>query len=127
MLVAYASAGFAYATSPKATWSSAPLDITFAAATGTGSAPASFTCSPSISDITLRIIVSNPLRMSLTAIPSSFSSCSSTPDGVMFTAHCLVSATLCKGTYQGLVQIRQPDNYRDIPANQKIVITVTVT
>jgi len=46
---------------------------------------------------------------------------------VMFTAHCLVSATLCKGTYQGLVQIRQPDNYRDIPANQKIVITVTVT
>src|SRR5207249_10807915 len=29
--------------------------------------------------------------------PSSFSSCSSTPDTVMFTAHCLVSATLCKG------------------------------
>jgi len=65
--------------------------------------------------------------MSLTATPSSFSSCSSTPDTVMFTAHCLVSAALCRETYQGLVQIRQPDNYRDIPANQKIIITVAVT
>jgi len=110
MLIAYTSAGFA-----------------FAAATGTGSATGSFTCSPSISDITLRILVSNPMRMSLTATPSSFSSCSSTPDTVMLTAHCLVSAALCKGSYQGLVQIRQPDNYRDVPANQKIVITVTVT
>src|SRR6266496_2688372 len=127
MLVAYASAGFAYAMSPKATWASAPLDMTFAAATGTGSATGSFTCSPSISDITLRVIVSNPMRMSLTATPSSFSSCSSTPNAVTFTAHCLVSAPACRGTYQGLVQIRQPDNYRDIPANQKIVITVTVT
>ena len=127
MLVAYASAGFVYAASPKATWSSAPLDISFAATTGTGSAPGSFTCSPSISDITLRVIVSNPLRMSLTATPSSFSFCGSASLAVRFTAHCLVSATLCKGTYQGLVQIRQPDNYRDIPANEKIVITVTVT
>src|SRR6266487_7047062 len=127
MLVAYASAGFAYATSPKATWTSAPLNISFAATTGMGSAPGSFTCSPNISGITLRVIVSNPLRMSLTATPSSFSSCSSTPDTVTLTAHCLGSATLCKGAYQGLVQIRQPDNYRDKPANQKIVITVTVT
>jgi len=45
----------------------------------------------------------------------------------MLTAHCLVSASLCRGTYQGLVQIREPGSYRDIPANEKIVITVTVT
>ena len=127
MLAAYASAGLAYAASPKATWVSAPLDIGFAAATGTGSAPGSFTCSPSISDITLRVIVSNPLRMSLTATPSSFSFCGSASLAVRFTAHCLVSATLCKGSYQGLVQIREPGSYRDIPANEKIVITVTVT
>ncbi len=122
MLVAYASAGFAYATSPKATWAADPLSISFVAITGSGGSSDSVTCSQNISGPTLRTLISNPTRMSLTALPSSFS-CNSSPSTVTFKAQCLVTAAMCRGTYHGLVQIR--DGYRDIPANLNIVITVT--
>ena len=125
MLVAYASAGFVYATSPKATWAANPLTISFPATKGSESTSDFLTCSSNISGISLRTIVSNPTRMSLTAELLSEASCSSSLSGVNFTVHCLVSADLCRGTYHGLVQIRQDANYRVIPANLKVVITVT--
>jgi hypothetical protein len=48
-----------------------------------------------------------------------------TPNAVTLTANCLVSSVLCQGSYSGLVQIRQPANYRDIPANLVVNIVVT--
>ena len=64
--------------------------------------------------------------MSLTTTRSSFASCSSTPDTVTLIATCLVPAAQCVGTYQGLVQIRNPANYYgNIPANLKVTIVVT--
>ncbi len=123
MLVAYASVGFATSTTPKATWTTSPLTITFAATSLTGIAHDSFRCIPSASGVVLDAKVSTG-RVSLTAVPST-SSCSSSLDMVTLTAHCLVPAAQCKGSYSGLVQIRQPANYRNIPANLSVSIVVT--
>ncbi len=66
------------------------------------------------------------VNIALTVAPSSFASCSSTPDTVTLTATCLVPAAQCVGTYQGIVQIRNPANYYgNIPANLKVTIVVT--
>jgi hypothetical protein len=61
--------------------------------------------------------------MSLTSSPVGVS-CASSETSVTFTAHCLVSADLCRGTYHGLVQLRQDDGYRNFPSNLNIVIIV---
>ncbi|MBO0888537.1 hypothetical protein J2P12_05490 [Candidatus Bathyarchaeota archaeon] len=124
MFVAYASAGIAYASSTKTTWSSNPLTLTFAASDGSGSASDSVSCNQNLSDLSLRISVSDPTRMSLTSSPVGLS-CSGSATTVTFTAHCIASADACRGTYHGLVQLRQNSGYRNFPANLKIVITVT--
>src|SRR5437667_11213381 len=111
-------------SSPKATWAVNPVTITFPATLGTGTKPDSFTCSPTSSGITLTAKASTS-KVSLSVTPSSFASCGSIPDVVTLTAHCLVPAAQCKGTYSGLVQIRQPANYRNIPANLGVTIVVT--
>jgi hypothetical protein len=64
-------------------------------------------------------------KVRLSVAPSSFASCGSSPNAVTLTANCLVSAAQCRGTYSGLVQIRQPANYRDLPANLAVTIVVT--
>src|SRR5439155_24907872 len=120
----YASAVSSTSTSPKATWAVNPVTITFPATVGTGTKPDSFTCSPSASGIIL-IAKASTSKVSLSVAPSSFASCGSIPDVVTLTAHCLVPAAQCRGTYSGLVQIRQPANYRNIPANLGVTIVVT--
>ncbi len=123
MVGAYAAVGFAATSTPHATWAVNPVTITFPAGT-IGTKGDSFTCSPSTSGITLIAKVSTS-RVSLSVSPASFGSCGSTPDSVTLTAQCLVSAALCRGSYSGLVQIRQPANYRNIPDN--LVVNVVVT
>ncbi len=124
MVGAYAAVGFATTSQPKATWAVNPVTITFPATAGTGTKGDSFTCSPSTSGITL-IAKASTSNVDLSVGPSSFASCSSSPDAVTLTAHCLVPAAQCRGTYSGLVQIRQPANYRNIPANLAVTIVVT--
>jgi hypothetical protein len=64
--------------------------------------------------------------ITLTVAPTSLGSCGSTPDTVTITVSCDVPAAQCAGTYQGLVQIRNPTNYYgNIPDNLKITIIVT--
>ena len=123
MVVAYASVGLAMGTTPKATWTTSPVTIIFTAASGTGTAHDSLTCIPSATGIVLDAKVSQG-AVSLTASLAT-SSCSSSADLVTLTAHCLVPATQCNGSYSGLVQIRQPANYRNIPANLPVSIVVT--
>ena len=123
MVGAYAEVGFAATSSPHATWAVNPVTMTFPAGT-IGIKLDSFTCSPSATGITLTAKASTS-RVSLSVAPGSFSSCGSSPDLVTLNAQCLVSAALCRGSYQGLVQIRQPANYRNIPDNLMVNIVVT--
>ena|SRR2546429_3521261 len=125
MVGAYVSVGPIQSAAPKAGWGTDPVTITFAATAGQGSAIDSFTCDPSTTSITL-ISHASTENIALSVAPSSFASCSLTPDSVTLTATCLVPAAQCVGTYQGLVQIRNPANYYgNIPANLKVTIVVT--
>ena len=124
MIAAYAAVGFSASNQPKATWATNPVTITFSGASAHGTASDSFTCSPAASSV---IIVSKSAssKVSLTATPSTFPSCGSIPNTVTLTATCLVPAAQCKGTFNGQAQIRQPANYRNIPANLAITIIVS--
>src|SRR2546428_1330784 len=124
MVGAYGEIGFATTSQPKATWAVNPVTITFPATAGTGTKGDSFTCSPATSSLTL-IAKASTSNLDLSVAPSSFASCGSSPNSVTLTAHCLVSPAQCRGTYSGLVQIRQPANYRNIPANLAVTIVVT--
>src|SRR5438034_632568 len=125
MVGAYVSVGPIQSAAPKAGWGTDPVTITFAATAGQGSAIDSFTCDPSTTNVIL-VAHESTVNIALSVAPSSFASCSSTPDTVTLTATCLVPAAQCVGTYQGLVQIRNPANYYgNIPANLKVTIVVT--
>src|SRR5437773_4714527 len=125
MVGAYVSVGPIQSAAPKAGWGTDPVTITFASAAGQGSAIDSFTCDPSTTNVML-VAHESTVNIALSVAPSSFASCSSTPDTVTLTATCLVPAAQCVGTYQGLVQIRNPANYYgNIPANLKVTIVVT--
>src|SRR5437667_12214219 len=125
MVGAYVSVGPIQSAAPKAGWGTDPVTITFASAAGQGSAIDSFTCDPSTTNVIL-VAHESTVNVALSVAPSSFASCSLTPDAVTLTATCLVPAAQCVGTYQGLVQIRNPANYYgNIPANLKVIIVVT--
>ncbi len=125
MVGAYVSVGPIQSAAPKAGWGTDPVTITFASAAGQGSAIDSFTCDPSTTNVIL-VAHESTVNVALSVAPSSFASCSLTPDTVTLTATCLVPAAQCVGTYQGLVQIRNPANYYgNIPANLKVTIVVT--
>ncbi len=125
MVGAYVSVGPIQSAAPKAGWGTDPVTIMFAATAGQGSAIDSFTCDPSTTNVIL-VAHESTVNVALSVAPSSFASCSSTPDTVTLTATCLVPAAQCVGTYQGLVQIRNPANYYgNIPANLKVTIVVT--
>ena len=125
MVGAYVSVGPIQSAAPKAGWGTDPVTLTFAATAGQGSTIDSFTCDPSTTNVIL-VAHESTVNIALTVAPSSFASCSSTPDTVTLTATCLVPAAQCVGTYQGLVQIRNPANYYgNIPANLKVTIVVT--
>src|SRR2546428_11545191 len=114
--MAYAELASPAALVPRPTWQTNTVKITFPATVGTGSTARSFTCSPAAIGVTL-IVRGSPSRVTLSVSPPSFSYCGSSPDTVLLTVHCLVPTSQCRGTHSGLVQIRQPATYRDIPAN----------
>ncbi len=126
IVFSYASVAFSpsLTSTPKATWTINPLTFSFSAAAGSVSASDSVSCSPNAGFVQLRPKSSNPAKLALSASPPSVASCASSPATVTVTATCLVSANLCRGSYAGQVQVRQPANYRDIPATLKVFITV---
>ena len=115
----YASV-LASTSSPKALWSTNPITITVSG--GTGSATDSFKCAPPyISPVVLSTKVNKPLLVSLTAIPSAFSSC-----GPSFTTFTLTAHSAVPGTYSGNVTIRQGSLYGTaIPPSLAVNIVVT--
>ena len=124
MVGAYVAVAFSASTVPKATWLKNPLSLSFQGSNGTGGTVDSVTCGRAAVGLTLNTHVSKPDLLALNASPSAFS-CNSSPSIVSLTATCLVSAAQCRGNYQGIVRIRQPANYRDIPENLQVEIVVT--
>jgi len=123
MIGAYVAVAFSASTVPKATWFKNPLSLSFQGSNGIGGTVDSVTCSRAALGLTFNTHVSKPNLLALNASPSAFS-CNSSPLIVSFTATCLVSAAQCRGNYQGIVRIRQPANYRDIPENLQVDIVV---
>ncbi len=121
-------------TTPKVTWTTSPLTISFAAVDLSGSATDTFSCSPStgpstgglspLSAITLRTVSNSPGIIGLAVAPAGFSNCGASLLQVTVVATCQVAASQCKGSFTGLVQVRQPTNYRDLPANLQVTINV---
>jgi len=124
MVGAYAAVGFAASAAPKALWSANPVTITFSGSAGSGSVTEDVKCAPKIADVNFKTSVSNPTKVSLTTNPTGEASCGPAPDPVTVTAHCLVAAPACKGTYTGTVTIFQ-GYYSTIPPSLAVTIVVT--
>ncbi len=112
-------------TTPKVTWATSPLTISFTGLAGSGSAADGFTCKPGTNLIVMRTVSNSPATIAISVSPLSLASCGSTPQSVTVSVACLVPADQCRGSYTGLVQVRQPANYRDLAANLNLQITVT--
>ena len=126
MVGAYAAVGFASSSAPKALWSANPVTITFSGSGGVGSSGGigeSVKCAPKVDNVVFHTTVSNPAKISLTTSPNGEATCGPAPDTVTVTAHCLVAAALCKGTYSGTVSILQ--GYANIPPSLSVTIIVT--
>ena len=111
-------------TTPKVTWTTSPLAISFAATDGSGSATDTFSCSPSAGAVSLRTVSNSPGIIALTTVPINFGNCGASLLQVTVIATCQVAASQCRGSYSGLVQVRQPTNYRNLPANLQVSIVV---
>src|SRR5205809_7546365 len=127
LVAAGLGAGYYFASAESnfvITWSQNPLMIKFSARSATsGSAPDSFTCSPSVAPVTLKAQSSVPDKIALTVSPSAFSSCGSTPDNVVVTASCTQQVpSFCDGQYTGSVTVCGPNPYTCL----KQVLAVTV-
>src|SRR5206468_12640210 len=111
-------------TGSKVTWTMSPLPISCAAADGSGSATDTVSCSPAAGAVTFRTDSDSPGVIAITVIPASFSNCGTSLLQVTVVATCQVAASQCKGSFNGLVQVRQPTNYRNLPANLQVNINV---
>lgn len=131
-LVAVVALGVGYYSASAAksfpvTWSVSPLMIKFnASGSFSGSAPDSFTCSPTVSPVTLQAFSSTPDVISITVSPSSFTRCGPTPDNVVVTASCTAdNSSFCDGEFTGSVQVCGGTSYTCL--KQSLVVTVAVT
>ena len=123
MVGAYAAVSFASVTAPKTLWSANPVTITFSGSAGSGSVGLDVKCAPKVTDVVFHTSVNNPTKVSLTTSPTGEASCGPAPDPVTVTAHCLVAAPACKGTYTGTVTTLQ--GYFTIPPSLAVTIVVT--
>ena len=123
MVGAYAAVGFAASSAPKAIWSANPLTITFSGSAGSGSVGEFVKCAPKVTSVNFKTSVNNPVKVSLTVSPTGEATCGPSPDPVTVTAHCLVAALACKGSYTGTVTIFQ--GYSTIPPSLAVTIVVT--
>jgi hypothetical protein len=126
MVGAYAAVSFASLTAPKAVWSANPVTITFSGSAGTGSSGSIgefVKCAPKVDDVVFHATPSNPTKVSLAVSPGEEATCGPAPDAVTVTAHCIVAAPNCKGTYSGTVSILQ--GYNSLPPSLAVMIVVT--
>jgi len=126
MVGAYAAVGFASSTAPKALWATNPVTITFSGSGGassSGSVGETVKCAPKVDNVVFHTTVNDPTKLSLTVSPGGEATCGPAPDAVTVTAHCLVAAPNCKGTYKGTVTIFQ--GYSTIPPSLAVTIVVT--
>ena len=123
MVGAYAAVGFAASSAPKAIWSANPVTITFSGSAGSGSVGEFVKCAPKVTNVNFKTSVNNPVKVSLTVSPTGEATCGPSPDPVTVTAHCLVAAPACKGSYTGTVTIFQ--GYSTIPPSLAVTIVVT--
>jgi hypothetical protein len=69
---------------------------------------------------------SQPGNIALSAKPSIFPSCGSTPNKIFLQASCLVKASQCVGTYQGMITVQQASTYTNLATSGlKVIIVVT--
>jgi len=125
-------AGYYSASAAKSfpvAWGVNPLMIKFnASGSFSGSAPDSFTCSPSVSPVTLQAFSNQPDFITITVSPSSFPHCGPTPDDVVVTASCTPDHQdfSCDGDqYTGSVQVCGGTSYTCL--KQTLVVDVAVT
>ncbi len=113
-------------TNPRVTWTTSPLTISFAATDGSGSATDTFNCSITTGPISFRTVSNSPGIIALTLVPAGFNDCGASLLQVTVVANCVVTVSVsqCKGSFSGLVQVRQPTNYRNLPANLQVNINV---
>ncbi len=136
ILVAFVTVGlgagyyFAAASTPSfaVSWSVRPLNIRFQISHGfSGSAQDSFTCSSTISPVTLKAVSNYPAFITLTVSPSSFPSCGSTPDNITVTASCTPAHmdSSCDGDqYTGTVTVCGPTPYTCV--KQALAVNIAV-
>ena len=110
---------------PKVTWLTKPLVITFNANSLFGSAGDLFTCSPSTQLVVDRPISSSPNILAISTNPTSFASCTSAAQSITVTGTCLVPPAQCRGSYNGVIQTRQPATYRNLADPLQVSINVT--
>jgi hypothetical protein len=113
-------------------WTVSPLKIKFSIVHATsGSAPDSFTCSPSVSPVTLQAFSSAPDIITITLSQTSFPTCGSSPDNLVVTAACTPAAIAnnsCGDTVtSGTVVVCGPTPYTCLKDVLSVVVAVTTT
>ena len=114
--------------SATVTWAANPLFINFSSQAGSGNVPDSFTCSPSVATVTLLSKSNQPDIIILTASPSPFPSCGSSPDNVVITSACTPASQAngsCLGDFSGKVTVCGPTPYTCLGRTLIVVITIT--
>ena len=115
-------------------WKVNPLQITFSADDGSGSAKDSLTCRPSIGPITLQAKSSEPDRVLLSVSVTSFDGCGNAPDKLDVSAACAGQGNQngdsgddenCEGTFTGQVDVIGPSGYENIGGTLDVQIIVT--
>lgn len=126
MAGAYLAVGYAASSVPKALWSENPISISFSGSGGSGSFGSvgdSLKCAPNVQDVSLKTSVSNPVKISLTTSFAPGGSCGPPFAAVTITAHCLVFASTCRGTYFGTVAVIR--GYLSLPPSLSVAIVVS--
>ncbi len=124
-------AGYYFASAnqgPTVTWSQNPLFIALSPASGSASAPDSFTCSSPVGPVTLSASSNQPSSITLTVSPTSFPNCGSTPDNVVVTATCTPTAKAsshCVGGFSGKVVVCGPTSYTCLKRTLIVVVNDT--
>jgi len=124
----FASAATPSKASFPVTWSVRPLQIQFSASQGSGSAPDSFTCSRSVSPVTLQAQSGSPSIITATVSPFSFTSCGSTPDNIVVTVACTAAALAnhtCAGNFDTEVLVCGPTPYTCL--QKELAVNVDIT
>jgi hypothetical protein len=125
MVGAYLAVALASQSLPKTLWSENPVTISFSGigASSLGSIGDSFKCAPDTPSVSLETSVSNPTRINLTTDFAPDGPCGPQFNNITITAHCLVPAPRCSGTYTGSVTVVKA--YSFFPPSLSVNIVVS--